>query len=394
MSVRMSPAEAFAFLDSFHNLETSRRFACAADGLARVRELMRRAGIAQPYPVVHVAGSKGKGSVCECVARSAAAAGYRVGVYMSPHVYAFGERIRVVTDNDGEGQIPATAFAAQVAALREHAEALRGVGLTYFEIVTAAALRYFAQERVDLAVIEVGLGGRLDATNVVSPAVCVITDIALEHTDVLGTTIAEIAREKAGIVKRGVPLIATAGDAESSAVFARVCREREAPLSRYGIDFDEGPYASAFAGVHQACNTAAAVCAVRSLSAQGIFVRDDAIRRGLAAVRLPARFEVVAAHGKTRVYDMAHTAASVAGVRAEAERRFADKRIGYLFGCRADKDAAGMRDALRGCEVLDLCGADWAKLDDAAVAAFEGRCDVLVVTGSAYLCAAVRSLSV
>jgi dihydrofolate synthase/folylpolyglutamate synthase len=390
----MTYDESVSFVSTFHDLEKSRRFACAEHGFDRVRTLMRLASVAQAYPAVHIAGSKGKGSTCECIARAAAAAGYRVGVYMSPHVYAFGERIRIVTKDDAQGYIFDEAFTKQIAALRDHAETLRCEGLTYFEIVTVAALRYFSEQKVDLAVIEVGLGGRLDATNVVQPHVCVITDIVLEHTDVLGNTRAAIASEKAGIVKDGVPLVVTQSDAEVADVYARVCAEHNAALFRYGHEFSEGAFVSAFCGAHQKKNTAAAVQALRLLEQRGFSFSSESIAEGLRAVRLPARFEEVIIGATPWVFDMAHTAASVKGVRIEAESRFVGKRIGYLFGCRADKDAVGMRAALTGCDVYDLRSSDWSALDVDIVRAFADRYEVVVVTGSAYLCAAVRSLFV
>ena len=360
-------------------------------GLTRVRELMRRAAVTMPYAVVHVAGSKGKGSTCECIARVAAAAGYRTGVYMSPHVYAFGERIRILANGmTGNGQISDAEFTEQIDALRPHAEALRAEGLTYFEIVTVATLRYFAKAQVDLAVIEVGLGGRLDATNVVEPTVCVITDIALEHTQVLGDTLGKIAAEKAGIVKDGVPLVVTSEVSEVLSVFENVCVEKHAPLFRYGKEFGDVAHESAFRGEHQKKNTAAAVQALRLLSGNGFAFSDEAIESGLRAVRLPARFEEVLIEGTPWIFDMAHTPESVAALRAEVEKEFPVKRIGYLFGCKPDKNMSGMREALRSCRVLDLCNADWANLDVMQLRSFVCDCDVVVVTGSAYLCAALR----
>jgi len=388
----MTAGAAQTFLDSFHNLEASRAYDLAAMGLSRVRELMKRACVTLPCAVVHVAGSKGKGSTCECIARVAAAAGYRVGVYMSPHVYAFGERIRILTASDGEGQISDADFAEQIEALREHAEALRSQGLTYFEIVTVAAFQYFAAKSVDIAVIEVGLGGRLDATNVVDPSVCVITDIALEHTQTLGDTLGKIAGEKAGIVKEGVPLVATSDVPEVLSAFENVCAEKQAPLFRYGKEFGDAAQQSAFRGEHQKKNTAAAVKALQLLSAKGFSVSDDAIENGLRAVHLPARFEEVMIDGKSWIFDMAHTPESVAALRIEIEKEFQGKRVGYLFGCKPDKNVVGMREALSGCAMLDLCNADWAKLDAMRLRSFVCDCDVVVVTGSAYLCAALRSV--
>lgn len=192
-------------------------------GLATTRELDAHFGHPhRAYATIHVAGTNGKGSVCHSVASVLQAAGYRVGLYTSPHIRDFRERIRV----DGE-MIPRERVCRFVEEERPFFEPLHP---SFFELTTALAFLYFRERQVDVAVVEVGLGGRLDCTNVITPKLCVITNIALDHTQLLGDTLAEIAGEKAGIVKRGVPVVVGETTPETRPVFQRKAAEMRAPL--------------------------------------------------------------------------------------------------------------------------------------------------------------------
>ena len=211
--------------------------------LSRMRQLLARLGNPQKgLPIVHVAGTKGKGSTSAALAAVLSAAGYRTGLFTSPHLERIEERIAV----DGLTCPPAQ-LAALLAEIRPVVEALdrraarRGggrIGPTYFEVLTAAALLHFAREKIDLAVLEVGLGGRLDATNVCTPVVSIIASISFDHTRQLGNTLAAIAGEKAGIVKRGVPVVSGVTADEPRQVIREVCRRRRCRLLERGVDFD------------------------------------------------------------------------------------------------------------------------------------------------------------
>nr|MBO2478297.1 bifunctional folylpolyglutamate synthase/dihydrofolate synthase [Bacillota bacterium] len=346
---------------SVHYLQTLRRFG-EKPGLARIRFLLERLGNPQrAYPAVHVAGTNGKGSTSAMIASVLQAAGYRTGLFTSPHLVRYNERIRVdgapIADEDLE---------ALLGRLREEAEraaADPNVGQpTEFEVGTAAALTYFAQAAVDVAVVEVGLGGRLDATNAVEPVVSVITPIGLDHTRVLGNTLAEIAAEKAGIIKPGVPVVCALQAPEARDVIAAKAKELGAPLYLAGRDFEgrllsAGQEGTRFAvrwrdrwleglqvpllGPHQAGNGAVAVAAVQLLSEAGFPVSEDALRRGLAAVRWPGRMELYP--GKPALlFDGAHNAEG-AQVLAEGIRAlFPGQRPVFVLGMLDEKPIDAM----------------------------------------------------
>jgi dihydrofolate synthase/folylpolyglutamate synthase len=323
--------------------------------------------------VVHVAGTKGKGSTVAMIAEILGAAGHRVGRYMSPHVQRLEERICV----DGRplsSRDLAAAFATVIPAVEalDRAAARRGGrGPTWFEAVTAAAFVHFVRAGVDVVVLETGLGGRLDATNVCRPLVSVITSISLDHMNLLGGTIARIAAEKAGIVKRGRPVISGATHPSARRVVGATASRRRAPLLELGRDFhvswravDEGdPLAGgtveitapprlageplratlAMAGRHQADNAALAAVAALELDSRGLLhVPPRAIARGLARARLPARIERVS-RTPTVVVDAAHNVASMRslvetlGLLLDGRRR----RV-LVFAASADKQIEEM----------------------------------------------------
>lgn len=331
--------------------------------LVRIGYLCEQLGRPQDtYASVHIAGTKGKGSVAAMIQRAAMAGGLRAGLYTSPHLHTLGERIRVNRHMVSEEEI--AALTEEVAAIVErlHAERPEIGRVTTFELLTAMALRYFAQRKVDVAVLETGLGGRLDATNVVMPLVAVITSISLDHTKILGDTLEAIAREKAGIIKEGLAVVSPPQAPEVVPVLADTCRQRGATLYLGGRDWqweDEpigdgrfrlsvtSPFGThrgmpvALLGRHQLTNAAAAVVALEALREKGVPLPTDAIAEGLRTVRWPGRLEVVA-KAPTIVLDGAHNEDSARRLREALSGLFPHKRLILILGVSADKDIAAI----------------------------------------------------
>jgi dihydrofolate synthase / folylpolyglutamate synthase len=306
--------------------------------LDRMRALLRRLGDPhQRIRSVHIAGTKGKGSTSAILAAILRAAGYRTGLFTSPHLSDVSERVQV----DG---IPITheELAARMdevaAAVRElDAEGDPARSPTFFEVITAVGFMHFDCRRVDVAVLEVGLGGRFDSTNVCHPLVSVITNVSLDHMAILGDAVEEIAYQKAGIIKRGVPVVTTADDPTVRSVIERVASESNAEVAAVGRDFwwareSDGPYEPgpvnivtertdywsvpfALFGRHQGANAAAAVAAIEAMRDAGFPIPDGAIAAALGGVAWPARLELVGQR-PTVVLDCAH---NVASARALAE---------------------------------------------------------------------------
>ncbi len=383
--------EALAYLDRYANYELNRsvRYTAETFDLSRVHELMARLGHPhQAYPAVHIAGSKGKGSTAAMVESILRAAGYRTGLYTSPHLHTCRERIRVGGDLIGPQE-----FADLVGEIAPHAEAVAGI--TWFEVTTALAFLHFARRAVDVAVIEVGLGGRLDATNVITPLVSVITSLSYEHTAWLGDTLAQIAFEKAGIIKPGVPVVCAPQDPEAMAVIERVCVERAAPLIRVGEDWqfrsgpirpdgqsfevrllEAPPFSSSpqllfsslnrggeeeaggrgevpsrwqpwtrfdlpLLGRHQIVNATCALAAVAQLPSAGFRVSLSALRQGLAAVRWPGRAEILSPNPLV-VVDGAHNGDSARRLAETLSEWFPGRRWTFVVGTLSDKDHAAI----------------------------------------------------
>jgi len=340
-----------------------------AFGLGRMRRLLTCIG--SPHhavPALHVAGTKGKGSTVAMLAAILSAAGHRTGRYMSPHVHRLEERIAI----DGR-PISAAALVAVFDRIIPVVEALdraahrRGRrGPTWFESMTAAAFLHFAREEVDLAVLETGIGGRLDATNVSRPIVTVITSVSLDHMELLGSTVGRIAGEKAGIIKRGRPVVSGALHPAARRVISSMARRRRAPLWQAGRDFvsayepfpdplaggivvvhdrrDErrDRFRVAMAGRHQADNAALAVMAARRAEDAGFAVPAAAVCRGLGAVRLPARVERVGADPLV-VVDAAHNVASMESLLETLAGPLASLRPRVLvFAASGDKQIEEM----------------------------------------------------
>jgi dihydrofolate synthase/folylpolyglutamate synthase len=359
-----SLAQAAAWLEGLINVERRPEVPYARLGLDPIRRLLARVGNPQAtLSVVHVAGSKGKGSTALLVEALLRGLGERVATFTSPHLERWTERFRVDgCEVDGERLL------AALERLRPHVTTLRAEAPasapTFFDVTTAAALLLFAEARVDRAVLEVGLGGRLDSTNVVDPAVTCITTIELEHTDKLGATPAAIAAEKAGIVKRGRPLVVGALPADALAVVRERARAESAPIAELGRDFRVDSCTAGLdglalrlrdgdlaiearlpvLGLHQAVNAALALACVRRLDAHEPAALAAAAPAALAAARLPGRVELLG-RAPWLVVDAAHTAASARALAA-ALRVVPRRSVHLVLSVSAGKDLGAILDAL------------------------------------------------
>jgi dihydrofolate synthase/folylpolyglutamate synthase len=350
MSERLREAE--DYLQGLINYERAPSFAGARFSLAPIQALLAKLGNPERgLRVLHIAGSKGKGSTALLSEALLSAAGLRTGTFTSPHLERWTERFRVAgREIDGDRLADAVAkIRPAVDALRETEEAP-----SFFDATTAAALLIFAEERVDIAILEVGLGGRLDSTNAVTPAVTCITTIELEHTDKLGSTLAAIAGEKAGIVKRGAPLVTGDLAPDAAAVAAQRAREAGVPLARLGEELSnevlcesldrlrvrvrDGDFACEFelsaAGAHQAANAALALACARRLEVVSDAALARAAQQAFAHVALPGRVEIVS-RAPWILIDGAHTEASakaLARVLAQIPRRSAHLVVSISAG--------------------------------------------------------------
>lgn len=329
-------------------------------GLDTIRTLLGRVGDPhRRYPIVHIGGTNGKGSTSAMVAAIAQAAGHRVGLYTSPHLIDFRERIRVNGEMISEARVMALVEQLQAAAAPDLAP-------TFFELTTALACLYFAEAGIDLAVLEVGLGGRFDATNVVTPTVTAITTIRLDHEQYLGSTVEAIAFEKAGIIKQGIPLVlGRVGEAAGRVIEARALAV-EAPLFRLEREFRtegatpadfvyEGPIGRhehltcVLDGRYQMDNAACAITLCAMARQAGILMPDSAIRAGLRAVAWEGRLEIAALHPEI-LLDGAHNPAAaeaLADYLAARRARRPDGRICLVMGMMRDKQPQGFFQPLR-----------------------------------------------
>ena len=359
--------EALAYLDSFANYEKQppSHYGRRTYSLRRMVELMDALERPQErYPTIHIAGSKGKGSSAAMMDSILRCAGRKVGLYSSPHLMRFGERVKVDGTELGWDEL-----VRLVEELAPFLETFRGKGVTYFEAVTAMALLHFARKKVDVAVLEVGLGGRLDATNVVRPACSCITTLDLEHTDRLGNTLLEIAGEKAGVIKRGVPCVTTCLDSACRGLFEERTRDRRArvrllekdffleavedgrPLGRSSIavrgeSWEYSDLEIGLLGWHQRINAAGVVAMVEQLKKQGERIEEGAVRGGLQSVVCEGRLQKMEGMPLV-VMDCAHSRISAQCLRQSMEEMFEEWRpkIG-LVGFLKDKDYPAFLEAL------------------------------------------------
>jgi dihydrofolate synthase/folylpolyglutamate synthase len=336
----------------------------AEQGLARMRALL--AALGDPHrhvPVVHIAGSKGKGSTGAFIASVARQAGHHVGFFTSPHLHRFPERIAI----DGQ-PLPDREFAAEARAVAAAARRLEtsrpDIGqVTTFEMLTAMAFNAFARRGCRLAVIEVGLGGRYDSTNVVDPIVSVITRIDLEHTSVLGPTYADIAWQKAGILRRGVPSVTSPQVPDAEETIRRVAREVGSSLQIGGRDWTwsgtwrsfeaKGPWGAisrlslGLPGRHQVENACTALAALHVVAGTGIQIDEVAVRAGLATARWLGRFEHHTIDNRDVVFDGAHTPAAATALVEAWRDTIGSFPATVVLGMGADKDAGAFLTSLQ-----------------------------------------------
>lgn len=342
----------FSFVD--YSLKKADQLAAANFDLGRMRQLMAALGNPQDaYPTIHIAGTKGKGSTSALCASALQAAGHKTGLYTSPHLLDFCERIQV----DGQ-PIPQETLADLVDEIRPVVAGI--AALTTFEITTALGFLYFARAGCSAAVIEVGLGGRLDATNVVTPRVSVITALSYDHTAVLGNTLAKIAGEKAGIIKPGVPVVSSPQKDEALEVLERVAQERGCALTLVGRDvtFQPGEHnlggqtfsvngqslSIRLLGAHQIENAATAYAA---LWQSNLGVTEETIRRGFAQAEWPCRFEIASAENPTLILDSAHNEDSFLRLAQTLQDYFPTRKVALILGVSEDKYLLGMIAALK-----------------------------------------------
>ena len=309
---------------------------------------------------VHIAGTKGKGSTAAMISQTLTASGYRTGLFTSPHLHTLRERIRI-----DSAMISEADFAAIVTELEPIVESVNKQGdfgeLTTFEILTAVVFAYFKKNRVDFQVLEVGLGGRLDATNVVKPAVCVITSLSLDHTEILGDSVAKIAAEKAGIIKPGCIVVNSPQVDEAAQVIKQVCHQHGTRLIQVGQDVTwhktsgdlygqtltiftkSGQYdlTIPLLGEYQLENAATAVAAIEALISLGIDISSQNITDGFSQVSWPGRLQILNRE-PTVVVDGAHNAYSMSKLIEAVKQCFDYKRCFVIFGTSCDKDISGM----------------------------------------------------
>jgi len=349
--------------------------------LDRMRQLLDRLGNPQSQlRIIHVAGTKGKGSTSAMLAATLEHSGLRTGLYTSPHLERLEERFVI------NGQCcPEEDLVRLVQVMRPIVEDLDreqakrgGRGPTFFEITTAIGLRYFAEQATDAVVLEVGLGGRLDSTNVCRPEISVITSISFDHMRQLGNTLGKIAREKAGIIKPAVPVISGVTADEPRQVIEDAARQCAAPLYQLGVDFHSryllqppqwnehgrghrsmmdyhervGARETSLTniqvgliGEHQSRNAAVAIATLLRLRSMGFHITDQSIRAGIAAPRCPARIEVVSDQPPV-IVDVAHNTASITALVDVLNEQFPDRRRAIIFAASQDKDVVGMLQIL------------------------------------------------
>jgi dihydrofolate synthase/folylpolyglutamate synthase len=344
----------YGFIDN--SLTHQANLSLADSDLSKMIKLMKNLGNPQDlFPSIHVAGSKGKGSVSAFCATALIRQGYKVGLYTSPHLRDFEERIQI-----NRKPIPRVEFINYVEEIKPYVSDIPG--LNTFEIATAIAFKYFYVQNVDIAVIEVGLGGRLDATNVITPKVSVITALYLEHTKILGNTIEQIAREKA-IIKQGIPVVISPQKKAAQNTIEEIAAQRNAPLYIMGRDFSFDQIESSLKGQsftlksskthaqtaieirllgqHQVENASTAYVTLQLLREQGIPISETAILEGFGNTDWPARFEILKVEPPL-IIDSAHNLESARKLKMTIDEYFPGRPVVLVFGVSEDKNVLGM----------------------------------------------------
>ncbi len=341
-------------------------------GLENISDFLSRFGDPQKkLRSVHVTGTNGKGSVCSFLAQILQEHGMRVGLYTSPHLVDFRERIKVGADEIPEQDVLRIGLRLKKIA-DEMASEDKEKQLTFFEFTTGLAFEYFREQEVEMLVAEVGMGGRLDATNVLNPDVSVITRIGLEHTAYLGGTIQEIAREKAGIIKTGVPVVTCERNLDPLRVISGTCRKKKARLVRMGDDFDVADVKQSLSGTefeyhglervnlrtrllggYQAENAAAALAVVEALHDRGVHVTLDEIKRGILNTRWPGRLDFVSRE-PLMIFDGSHNPDGVS-TTARILTQLRVTPLTFVLGCMDDKDAKGIVKSIAPIAAKIIC---------------------------------------
>jgi dihydrofolate synthase / folylpolyglutamate synthase len=334
----------------------------ASFGLETARKLAELSG--NPHErlrFIHVAGTNGKGSTCAMLESIYRSAGLRVGLFTSPHLISFRERIQIDRQLISEAEVVTEVSAMQ----KQLGEIAKNIHPTFFEVVTVMALRHFAANQCDLVVWETGLGGRLDATNIVTPLASVITNVALDHEKWLGQSVEQIAVEKAGIIKPGVPVVTAAGEPALS-VISKTARANNSPLHVVTEPISGVP----LLGDHQQINAALAVETVRVLRDQ-IPVPETALGNGLAEVSWPGRLQVIKRNDQSILLDGAHNPAGAEALRDALHQRFSNAERTLVLGIMGDKDCAAICNILAplaqriiACRISSARGADPDRLAD------------------------------
>jgi dihydrofolate synthase/folylpolyglutamate synthase len=322
-------------------------------GLGRTRELLKALGNPEKsLKFVHIAGTNGKGSAAACIASVLQTAGYRTGLYISPYILRFNERMQVNGTHITDAELEYITDE-----IRPFADAMTDAP-TEFELITALAMKHFQYKKCDIVVLEVGMGGELDSTNVIDvPEAAVITAIGLDHTAELGPTFKDVASAKAGIIKEGGDVVIYGGEREVEDVFKNVCRERKAVLHRTdftrlnvrefcldAVRFDFEPYKDIrlpLAGTYQPKNAALAITVLEVLRAKNWKISDDDIITGLSNVYWPGRFEVLMKR-PVFILDGAHNPHGIEATADSLNRHFGGRKIVFLTGVMADKDVRAM----------------------------------------------------
>lgn len=362
-------ALSYLFERTDYERQSALRYNVTTFNLDRMKKLLSLLG--NPHKkiaTVHIAGTKGKGSTCTMLAKMLEANGYKVGLYTSPHVVSLHERIVVnstmITESEMLGLLNRVHSPVERMAKTNETP-------TFFEIMTAMAFMYFSDKETDIAIIETGLGGRLDSTNVIEPKVVGITSLSLDHMQQLGKTIELIAQEKAGIFKKGVPIVTVPQDPGAMRVLKRHALATKAPMSVTGHDIDfsyrfessreHGPHTricvttptSKFEhlrvplpGEHQAVNCGLALAMLDKLKAHGYEIDDEKAINGLKNVSMTGRMEFICEDPRIMV-DAAHNAASIKALVAAIGQHIPYDSMVVIFGCNSDKDIAGMLDQLQ-----------------------------------------------
>ncbi len=356
-TIMLTYQEALNFIYSFVDQEKALIAGPSRFDLQRMVALLDLLGNPhRRYQAIHIAGTKGKGSTAAMIESILRAGGYKTGLFTSPHLHTYRERIRVagrpMREEEMMGQVERLIPVAK-----------KVPELTTFEVTTALAFSHFVDQKVDWAILEVGLGGRLDATNIIDPAVTVLTFIGYDHTEVLGHRLAEIAREKAGIIKRGRPVISAPQRPTALRAIKKACQERGAPLTlvgeewsweRQGFDL-EGQGLSLrrdskdlyphlwipFLGLHQLTNAATAVATIEKLKEGGLSLLRGSVEEGLRRASWPGRLEVLG-RKPLLVMDGAHNVDSARALAQALSEYFSYKSLIFVLGFSLDKDIRGM----------------------------------------------------